>query len=513
MQTVYRFDGRADAPVVHTKYGKVRGRWQTGSSAAYLGIPFAAAPVGPRRFAAPVQPEPWDGERPAVEYGATPQRRPFGIATTIPEPTIPGDETLNVNVFTPAPRDRRAHLPVLVWIHGGGYFAGSPASPWYNGRSFNSRGVVTVTLSYRLGFDGFGWMEGAPLNRGLLDQIAALSWVRDNIEEFGGDPDQVTIAGQSAGGGCVQALLASPKAAGLFRGAISESGTFGAPTAQQAEQVGRAIAKKAGVEPNVRAWRHVAQDTILDLERPINHIPGAAGLFASVDDMLSALSSGSLASSDMAFLPVIDGEVLPEQVPQAILSGRGSNIPLLIGSTRNEFSNLFGFAQALPLADAAESLRRAGISEEAVLQFSNDVLRIGEERVLGQLTTSYMFRLGIAYAAQCRNAAGAGSRTWLYDFAQMSSEKMASFHCEDLPYFFNLLDAPGVAEELGEAPSKPLAEAMHGTWVEFITHGSLTEPTAADHPEGAIRFEGGVRFETDAYRFEREFLSAAGLTV
>ena len=107
--------------------------------------------------------------RDATRYGATPSGRPFSDKTTIPEPSIPGEDTLNVNVFTPAPGDRDAHLPLFVWIHGGGYFAGSPASPWYDGRSFNREGVVTVTLSYRLGFDGFGWIDGAPQNRGILD--------------------------------------------------------------------------------------------------------------------------------------------------------------------------------------------------------------------------------------------------------------------------------------------------------------------------------------------------------
>ena len=152
-----------DLVEVTTTAGTVRGRWRAipGSearSAAFLGIPFAEAPVGELRFAAPVPKAPWDGVRDALAFGATAQRGDPGV-TLIPEPSVEGESTLNVNVFTrsPAPAAPGEGLPVLVWIHGGGYVAGSPASPWYDGRNFTRDGVVTVTISYRLGFDGFGW--------------------------------------------------------------------------------------------------------------------------------------------------------------------------------------------------------------------------------------------------------------------------------------------------------------------------------------------------------------------
>ena len=179
---------------VDTAAGRVRGAWRgepgaPEASAAFLGIPFAEAPVGELRFAAPVPKAPWEGVRDALEFGATAQRGDPGV-TLIPEPSVPGESTLNVNVFTPRPVDAEpgAGLPVLVWIHGGGYFAGSPASPWYDGRRFNRDGVVTVSISYRLGFDGFGWIADAPSNRGVRDWLLALEWVRDNIAAFGGDP-------------------------------------------------------------------------------------------------------------------------------------------------------------------------------------------------------------------------------------------------------------------------------------------------------------------------------------
>jgi para-nitrobenzyl esterase len=162
-----------DGPVVRTAAGLVRGIQRDGS-AAFLGIPFAQPPVGDLRFAAPAPALSWEGIRDAVAYGATPQRGETGM-TLIPEPSIPGEETLNVNVFTP---DVDGRLPVLVWIHGGGFVSGSTASPWYDGASFARDGVVLVTVSYRLGFDGFGDIEGAPSNRGVRDWLAALEWVQ-----------------------------------------------------------------------------------------------------------------------------------------------------------------------------------------------------------------------------------------------------------------------------------------------------------------------------------------------
>ena len=219
-------DPTSDRPVVTIDSGQVRGAWR-GTSAAFLGVPFAEAPVGPLRFGAPVPVAAWDGVRDASTLGPTPQRKQLAEITLIPEPSIPGDSTLNVNVYTPAPGKPEAALPVLVYIHGGGYTAGSPASPWYDGRAFNRDGVVTVSLSYRLGFDGFGLIDGAPSNRGVRDWLLGLDWVQRNIAAFGGDPARVTIAGQSAGGGAVLTLLGMPSAQHLFRSVWSLSGAVG----------------------------------------------------------------------------------------------------------------------------------------------------------------------------------------------------------------------------------------------------------------------------------------------
>src|SRR3954470_5566848 len=235
--------------VVGTAAGAVRGACRAGA-AALLGNPVAQDRFGDLRFAAPEPRAPWQGVRDALRYAPTPQRKALMEVTTIPEPSIPGDDVLALNVFTPRPRTSTADeepLPVLVYIHGGGYVAGSPASPWYDGAAFNRDGVVTVTVSYRLGFEGFGWLPDAPVNRGVLDWLLALEWVRDSIGAFGGDPGRVTIAGQSAGGGAVMTLLTMPRARGLFSGAASLSGVPADVPLEAARQTTAAIAARLGV--------------------------------------------------------------------------------------------------------------------------------------------------------------------------------------------------------------------------------------------------------------------------
>ena len=191
-------------PDVKMSTGIVRGRWENGV-AAYRGVPFAAPPVGPRRFAAPQPAEPWQGVRDAGRFGPPPPQP--GRATE-------SDDWLNLAVWTPDPG--RANLPVVVWISGGGYLNCDSADPYLTGAAVAAAGAVLVSANYRSGFEGFGHISGAPDNRALLDQVAALRWVQDNIAPFGGDPSNVTVLGQSAGAGSIAALLTMPVAAGTL---------------------------------------------------------------------------------------------------------------------------------------------------------------------------------------------------------------------------------------------------------------------------------------------------------
>lgn len=456
----------AAAPVVTYAHGSVRGSWRdTGGqpyarSAAFLGLPFAAPPVGDHRFGAPVPVGPWDGIRDATAYGPTPQRRAFGAVTAIPEPSVPGEATLNVNVFTPVPGDRAAKLPVLVWIHGGGYTAGSPASPWYDGRAFNRDGVVTVTLSYRLGFDGFGWIPDAPHNRGLLDQLEALRWVQDHIEAFGGDPARVTIAGQSAGGGSVWALLTSPLARGLFRAAISHSGALEIQPGEVAEAHGRRLAELAQVPWTRAGLAALSEDQILDLQVQVGVGAPPTDLDAVVDGLLTGAATG------LAFQPYVDGGVLNQTVEAALAAGIGTDIPMITGATAHEFTMAGAlYAPLLGAADLEQILRRSRLGAAADLLRRECADLPGQPAViLGQLMTEMTFRVPMISWVGLRKDAP----TWVYDFRLRHSQTGLAAHCAELPFVWDLLDAPQVATSCDPDPPQQLADLMHRGWVRFV---------------------------------------------
>ncbi|MDT9689048.1 carboxylesterase family protein [Streptomyces sp. P9(2023)] len=435
------------ATTVTTTRGPVRGELRADGSLRFLGIPYAQPPVGDLRFAAPVPPDPWTEPLDATAYGPTAQRRPFADVTTIPEPSIPGAGILNLNVFTPG-TDPGAGLPVLVWIHGGGYVAGSAASPWYDGSAFNRDGVVLVSLGYRLGVEGFLHLDGAPDNRGVRDWIAALEWVRDNIARFGGDPAKVTVAGQSAGGGAVQALLAVPASQGLFRGALSVSGAVLRPDGPEvARAAARLFTARTGVPATAAALRDLSDDELLDLQDRLTAPgPDREGL-----------------PSLLSLAPFADGELIPDPVLDALTTGdAGAGVPLMLGCTAHEFN-------AVPAPDGPPVsflLGSLGLAEDRVEAFTTAYAAAGPDTLFGQALTDVTFRAPSLAVADAR--AARERPTWLYEFAWASPVNGTAFHCLDLPYAFDLLDAEGVTAVAGEAPPRALADAMHRAWVSFV---------------------------------------------
>ncbi|HWM18027.1 MAG TPA: carboxylesterase family protein [Microbacterium sp.] len=447
-------------PIVQIAPGRVRGFWRAGS-AAFLGVPFAQPPVGERRFGVPVPPEPWDGVRDAIEYGATAHRRVPGEVTLIPEPTVPGDSTLNVNVFTPRPGERDAALPVLVYIHGGGYTAGSPASPWYDGAAFNRDGVVAVSISYRLGFDGFGYIAGAPSNRGVRDWLAALEWVRDNITAFGGDPGRVTIAGQSAGGGAVLSLLGMPAAQGLFHAAWAMSAALADVSAERARTFSAKLANLAGVPPTRAGFASVAEEEIVALQR----------VAASSDSKDRLAGLRTLLDEGLSWGPMIDGDLIPRPTVESLRVGVGAEIPLVIGSTDDEFTMLTDGAKnvlrVIPAALALGRLDVAPATVKAYLAANGPQRRKGTAAVLGRYATDVIFRSLVPRVAEAR----ADAATWVYRFEWPSPVKGWACHCLDVPFWFDCLDFDGVAALTGDHPPRALAAALHGSAAAFMRDG------------------------------------------
>ncbi|MFT4051128.1 MAG: carboxylesterase family protein [Microbacterium sp.] len=472
-------------PVVDTASGRVRGLWREipGSqarSAAFLGIPFAQPPVGELRFAAPVPAEPWEGVRDALSFGATPQRGDPGV-TLIPEPSVPGDSTLNVNVFTPVPGDTQARLPVLVWIHGGGYIAGSPASPWYDGRSFNRDGIVTVTISYRLGFDGFGWIEDAPGNRGVRDWLLALEWVQQNIAAFGGDPGLVTIAGQSAGGGAVLTLLGMPMAQRLFHRAYALSGATADVAPARAEALGRDIASRLGVAPTRAGLSSVSEDRVLEAQK-------AASDISAPDAVSRAVAEG------LALGPAIDGELITRPTLESLAAGVGADKPLVLGATDDEFSMaVAGAARTLrwiPLPMLLGKVGLKGAKRKAYLAANRDVVARGHAAVLGRFVTDGLFRTGVVKTARARGTAP----TWVYEYSFRSTQpgmtQGLSVHCIDVPFWFDCLDSLRLDSLTGPHPPQPLADATHAAAVALIVEGDPGWLAWSARP-GAARVFGG----------------------
>src|SRR2546428_6158650 len=268
-----------EEPIVRTSSGAVRGRYEQGV-ATFKGIPFAAPPVGQWRFAAPVPPQPWDGVREASAFSPPPpqvdlssQRMPgLDLRPIVGESWRKGDDYLTLNVWTTDPGAQG--LPVMVFIYGGAFVSGASSTPLYDGARFARDGVVLVSFNYRLGVEGFLPLNGGETNVGLRDQIAALTWVQDNIAAFGGDPNKVTIFGESSGALSVDTLLAVPSATGLFRRAISQSG--GAQHTMSIQQTSRVAARLGeilGINPTRESIASLSSQQLAALQSPM--LPGS----------------------------------------------------------------------------------------------------------------------------------------------------------------------------------------------------------------------------------------------
>ncbi|HEY2062966.1 MAG TPA: carboxylesterase family protein, partial [Amycolatopsis sp.] len=313
-------------PIVETPAGAVRGG-RDESGEFYRAIPYAAAPVGAGRFAPPAPHPGWSGVRDGTAPSPTAPQPPrdFGRLDMTPyfgPGWVRGEDYLTVDVRTPAADGNRR--PVMVFVHGGGFVTGSTSAALYDGSAFARDGVVLVTVNYRVGIPGFLDLDGAPPNRGLLDVLAALGWVRDTIAVFGGDPGNVTVFGQSAGATLTGALLATPEAKGLFRRAIVQSGNgTGAFTPEQARRVTAAAAAALGVEPVAEAFAPIPDERFLAI------LPSLAGLDLRTEtaaDPLAGLSPFSL--------------VLPVQPADGLAAGPARDVGLLLG-TNTEEGNLY----------------------------------------------------------------------------------------------------------------------------------------------------------------------------
>ncbi|WP_394617321.1 carboxylesterase/lipase family protein [Lentzea sp. JNUCC 0626] len=467
--------------IVLTTSGRVRGLVVDGVI-RHRAVPYAAPPAGRLRFA-PAAPAPrWDGVRDATGIGATaPQhaRRFPGVDMT---PLLPdadwagGHDYLTVNVWAPARRDQP--LPVMVYLHGGAFVAGSGDCPAFDGAAFARSGVVLMTINYRLGIEGFAVLDDAPRNLGLRDQIAALAWVRDNAAGFGGDPGNVTVFGESAGAMSIATLLVSGAVDGLCDRAIVQSGH---DELVRDPAVGRRlteqIAAAAGAPATAAGLRSVPVAELLDAQRSVLARP-----------LDSSEGGWDPAYQQAAFAPVVDGEVVRSA------SDRGmSSIPLLIGTTRAEM-NLYAESSADldTLSEDGAVARLAASRPDARRVLSGYGLgQAGRDpgRVLVDALTDLMFR-----SPSRRFALRHGGPVFAYEFeweSPLFDGRLGACHGLDLPFVFDNLGAASGRHALcGAEPPAQLAAAMNERWIRFATTGDPGWPQYDDR-RLLMRFGGG----------------------
>ncbi|MDL9979646.1 carboxylesterase/lipase family protein [Microbacterium sp. ASV49] len=437
-------DTLPQATTITISTGTLRGTEADGIM-RFLGVPFARPPFGDLRFSKPVPVEPWDGERDATAFGPTapqdPYRGPIGELLSTVE--IPGEDILTANVWAPSDGIGMG-LPVMVWFHGGALEHGSPALAVYDGTSFAREGLVFVSLAYRVGSEGFSMLEDAPLNLGLEDAAAGLAWVHREIAAFGGDPDRITIAGQSAGGSVVAALLMRSESRAVVRGAIVQSGPLRAETPERAGRATRAIAQRLGVEPTRAAFTRLTPR-----------------------DLLAARAEVSAGSTAISGAPGFALAVDPDSLPVSPDIGLGRiDTPLLIGSTADEYRLWFTPEELAKIGRfkvfAARLATRTPASVVAAYRRAYPGALPGE--ILGQIIGDRLVRAPAIRAAETRSA-----RTYVYEFAWSSPVRdLRAAHAMDIGFVFRIGYTPDALAMAGPNPPAVLADRMHTDWARFV---------------------------------------------
>lgn len=456
----------ADALTVKTDQGKIQGTLvNNGHARAFLGVPYAAPPVGNLRWRPPVPPAPWKGVRAATNFAPRCPQWPIW-ADYVFQDAGPSEDCLYLDVYTPSAATGSSRLPVMVWIHGGGYAAGGSSEPRYSNSPLVERGVVLVNINYRLGVFGFLASEdlrreggGAAGNYGLMDMIAALQWVHANIAPFGGDPGNVTIFGESAGSFAVSTLMAAPAAQGLFQKAIGESGA--------------AFSNVLPADPvSVRAPRDQAWIESLGVQ----NLDEARML--SMDRLLDAAKEKGV----LGFTPVIDGKLLTRPIAATYASGNQAHVPLLAGWNRDERAGTLskGMTAEKWKAFAAERFGAHAGEFLAVYPATTDAEAV---RSADNYTSDLFIAFGTWQWIEAQKKTGAAP-VYRYHFelpatpSAMHPEGRYAFHSDDLEYVFGTLGTRSGA--MWRPEDRKLSEQMMDYWTNFAKTGN---PNGSGAPE------------------------------
>lgn len=464
---------QGDSPVVATTAGKLRGRALSTGGAEFLGIPYAQPPVGDLRWRPPVAVQPWTGVRQATTFGA-PCAQPllFGSWNHY-DVDRSSEDCLYLNVVTPA-RPAAKPLPVMVWLHGGANQGGSSSNVFFNNPRLPEHGVVLVTLNYRLGVFGFLALPAltsesahhASGNYGLMDQILALNWVRANIAQFGGDPNNVTLFGQSAGSVDTAILMTSPLARGLFQKAIGESGA-----AFTRQVIPLAEAEQIGEE----AFAAFKLPSGADALRELRKIP-ARDLLVQLGPLATRYPRG--------FAPEIDGWVVPRSPAEVFAAGGEAPIPLLVGTTSREEIGIeqpAGVLRAIIAREAGDLAPKAlalyGLTGEG--QGAYDPL-YGSASV--QWSADILFHCPVTTEALWHNATGQPVYEYEFDHPIPGQEARGAIHAAELPYIFGYFPSTGMIGGSFTQADFKLGELMESYWTNFARNGDPNGPALPKWP-------------------------------
>ncbi|MEJ2110241.1 MAG: carboxylesterase/lipase family protein [Acidobacteriota bacterium] len=497
-----------NSAIAATKYGRIEGNYEDGQY-VFRGIPYAASPVGKLRWQAPDPVTPWSGIRPAKKFGPiAPQNPMLGmealaeLAVTEPQ----SEDCLYLNVWTQGLDMHRR--PVMVWIHGGAFIVGSGSQEMFLGNTLVSRGdIVLVTINYRLGALGFMNLKEITKGRipatgceGLLDQIAALSWIRENIEAFGGDPGNITVFGESSGAMSIGALMGMPRAKGKFHKAILESGGAGTVgLLDDSEAMADRFLDILGLKgSDAAALYSLNEQQILSAQQNLNAV------MHKEDNRITP------------FQPVVDGVVMPEIPIRAIEKGAASGIPTLAGTNRDEFKLFNAIDWSFRKLDEGGAVRRLGsilpgeIVLDVIAAYRKARSRRGEDTGIGEVLTAiqsdYMFRLPVLRLVRAQCANGQPAYNYLFEWqSPVMQGKLGACHTLEIGFVFGNYDE----KFCGSGPdADALSQKMQDAWTAFARTGNPgCESLGRWEPYGDRRsvmvLDRDCRLETAPYEEER----------
>lgn len=465
---------RTPAPRTRTEYGEVAGATRDGVH-RFLGLPYAAPPVGPLRWRAPEPPASWEGVRDATRFGpAAVQTTDTGIDLGAPQ----DEDCLHLNVWTTT-LDPKAARPVMLWIHGGGFLGGSASQPLYDGTALARAGVTLVTVNYRLGAFGFHAPEGESGNWAVQDWTAALRWVAENIERFGGDPARVTVFGQSAGAAATRTLLSTPGARGLFHRCVVQSAGFedyaavASPSRERVVRASRALEERLGTS-DPEELRALPASRIREASFALS------GIFPPPGQVHTP--------ANLVWYPTVDGEVVTEG-----FAGRTPGLPVMFGTVAHE-SRFFVRPDALyahPEEDAAATYTRETLARMAhavggrhaqALLAHYDTTSLDPYEALDDLySTAIWFEPGHASLERLTGQDEDGP-VYGYHFARLSpgarASRMLAAHAVELPYLFGTLQPADAFDEV----DAEVADALRHGWVSFARDGVPSGPDGTPWP-------------------------------